>query len=87
MKFPQQPVIEGSNLITVRDEAGNPLNGVDVLVDSVYYTTDKTGTVHVDLGRGNHMIAIQAQGYKKSSSVLNVKGRIYVIEQLIGRPF
>jgi hypothetical protein len=85
--FPQQPVIEGSNLIIVKDEAGNPLRGVDVLVDSVYSKTDSTGTVHVDLRRGNHTVTIQTQGYKKFKSFVNVKGRIYFIEQLIGRPF
>lgn len=87
IEIPQKPIIEGSNAITVKDVADIPLSGVEVFVDTDYYMTDKNGVVHVDLGRGYHTITVQSPGYEKYSSIINVKGRVFIIEQIIGRIF
>ena len=76
--IPQFP-IEGDIEITVKDTEGNPLRAVDVLVDATYYQTDKNGAVHVDLNRGYHRITVRSAGYEKYSSVIRVRGRIYIL--------
>ena len=81
--IPQFP-IEGTIEITVKDTTGNPLRDVDVILDSDNYQTDEKGTVHVDLKRGYHTITIQSAGYEKYSSIINVKGRVYIIPASIG---
>ncbi len=87
VEIPRQPVIEGSTIITIRDEEGNPLRNVDVIVDASYYQTDEKGAVHLDLERDYHKITVQSPGFEKYSSILNVKGRIYIIQQTIGEYF
>jgi hypothetical protein len=84
--IPQFPV-EGIIEITVKDEAGKPLPGVDVLVDATYYQTDENGTVRVNLNRGYYMITIKHPGYEDYSSIIWVKGRIYLIPNEISRIF
>lgn len=84
--IPQFP-IEGSTEITVEDEKGNPIPGVDVLVDSSYHQTNENGVVNVNLMRGTHRISVIRAGYEKYSTVINVKGRIFIIPNEIGRFF
>jgi hypothetical protein len=81
--IPQFP-IEGLTEITVKDEMGNPLPNVDVLVDyTKYYQTDKNGVVHVELNRGYHRITVKNPGYEKFSSLIQVKGRVFIIPNMI----
>lgn len=80
--IPQFP-IEGVIEITVKDAAGNPSKGVDVLVDTTYYQTDINGAVHVDLNRGYHRITVKIAGYEKYSSVIRVRGNIYILPNII----
>jgi hypothetical protein len=87
VEIPQQPIIAGSSIITVKDEEGNPLNDVDVIIDSDYYQTNINGAVSVDLQRGYHTIIIQSPGFEKYSSIINVRGRVFIIEQMIGKFF
>lgn len=87
IEIPQLPIIEGSNAITVKDMAGNPINGAEVFVDTDSYQTDKNGVIHVNLGRGYHKIMVQSPGYEKYSSTINVKGRIFIGQQFINEIF
>jgi len=87
VEIPQQPIIAGSSIITVKDEEGNPLYDVDVIIDSDYYLTNIDGAVRVDLQRGYHTIIIQSPGFEKYSSEINVRGRVFIIEQMIGKFF
>ena len=82
-KFP----IEGPTEIVVKDESGSPFPNVDVLVDATYYQTNENGVVRVDLKRGYHTITINNPGYEKFSSVMNVKGRIFIIPNEISKIF
>ena len=87
IEIPQQPIIEGSNAITVKDMAGNPISGAEVFVDTDSYLTDKNGKVYVNLGRGYHKITVQSPGYEKYSSTINVKGRIFIGQQFFNEVF
>jgi hypothetical protein len=80
--IPQQP-IEGSILITIKDETGKPLGDAEAIIDSKYYYPDKNGEVKIDLKRGIHYIEIQNPGYDTYSTTFRVKGRIYLLEQFI----
>jgi hypothetical protein len=84
IRIPQFP-IEGPIEITIMDEAGNPLQNMDVLVDATYYQTNENGIARVDLKRGYHKVTINIAGYEKYSSLLNVKGRIFIIPNEISK--
>ena len=71
----------------MKDEGGNLLSGVDVLVDTNHYQTDEKGTITVNLVRGYHKIAIQNPGYEKFSESVYVRGKIFLIEQIFGNIF
>jgi hypothetical protein len=78
--MPRQP-IEGQITISMEDTNGNPLKDVYAIIDSKYYQPDARGNVNIDLQRGVHKLEIRCPGYETYSSILNVKGRIYLIEQ------
>lgn len=77
---PRQP-IEGQITISIEDTNGNPLKNAYAIIDSKYYQPDAKGNVNIDLQRGIHKLEIRCPGYETYSSILNVKGRIYLIEQ------
>jgi hypothetical protein len=78
--MPKQP-IEGQTTISIEDKNGNPLTDAYAIIDSKYYQPDEKGTVKIEFRRGIHTLEIQCPGYEKYTSTLNVKGRIYFIEQ------
>jgi hypothetical protein len=77
-------MVEGQNTISIKDIDGTALQDADVIIDTKYYHPDLQGNVKVDLTRGNHTVQIQSPGYEKYSTILVVKGRIYLIEQYFG---
>jgi hypothetical protein len=83
VSIPKQPV-EGQNTISIKDVLGNPLREADVIIDTKYYHPDLQGNVNVYFTRGIHTVRIQSPGYEEYSTILNVKGRIYLIEQYLG---
>lgn len=85
--IPKEPVIEGPNTITVKDDTDYPLVDADVIVDGSYYQTDKDGKVQVIFKRGYHTIIVQNPGYEKYMTAFTVRGRIFLIEQVIGNVF
>ena len=85
--IPQQPIIEGSNEISVRDKEGNPLRNVDVIIDSSYHQTDENGLVRMNILRGYHKITVQSPGYEKYSTEFTVRGRLFIVEQAINSIF
>jgi hypothetical protein len=74
-------LIEGQNTISIKDKNGKPLKNAYVIIDAKYYNPDAKGEVTVDLPRGIHKIEIRQPGYEIYNSILNVRGRIYLIEQ------
>jgi len=82
LTMPKQP-IEGLVKISVKDITGKPLTGADVIIDTKYYHPDKNGDITIDFKRGVYSIKIRAAGFETYSTILNVKGRIYLIEQFL----
>jgi len=80
-------LIEGQITISIGDKDGNPLTDAYAIIDSKYYLTDAKGNINIDLSRGIHMLEIRCPGYEIYSSILNVKGRIYLTEQFFRNPF
>lgn len=78
--IPRQP-IAGGITISLEDKNGKPLTDAYAIIDSKYYQPDEKGDVNVDLQRGIHSLEIQCPGYEVYTSTLNVKGRIYLLEQ------
>jgi len=74
-------LIEGQTIISIEDKNGNPLTDAYAIIDSKYYRPDGKGIVNIEFRRGIHSLEIQCPGYEKYTSTLNVKGRIYFIEQ------
>lgn len=75
------PLVEGNIIFSVKDTNGKPLENTDITIDSTYHYADKEGKVAVDLKRGLHTIKIQSPGYETYSSIVKVRGKIYLIEQ------
>jgi uncharacterized membrane protein len=82
-----QPLIEGQNTISLTDKNGEPLKSAYVIIDSKYYRPDGMGNVNIDLQRGIHTIEILQPGYDRYSSIVKVRGRIYLIEKFFGKAF
>lgn len=80
--IPEIPV-EGLTEITVKDETGNPLPDVDVMVDTTYYKTDKNGVLGITLNRGYHRVMVKGAGYHPFTSVFRVRGKVYIIPNII----
>ena len=78
--LPQQP-IEGLVKISIKDITGKPLTKADAIIDTKYYQPDKNGDITIDFKRGIHSVQIENPGYETYRSTLNVKGRIFIIEQ------
>jgi hypothetical protein len=78
--LPRQP-IEGLVKISIKDITGKPLTGAEVIIDTKYYQPDKNGDITIDFKRGIHTVQIENSGYETYRSTLNVKGRIFIIEQ------
>jgi hypothetical protein len=83
--LPQQP-IEGGITITLEDKNGIPLTEAKAIIDSKYYHPDEKGNVNVGFARGNHTLEVWCPGYEVYTSTLNVKGRIYFLEQFFRNP-
>jgi hypothetical protein len=79
--LPRLP-IEGEVTITIADEAGNPLSGAEAIIDTKYYLADRNGEITLDLKRGLHTIQIQMPGYESYNSILDVKGRVYLLQSV-----
>jgi hypothetical protein len=78
--MPRQP-IEGLMTISIDDKTGSPLKDANVIIDSKYYQPNEKGNIDVDLRRGVHTLEILCPGYETYTQTLNVKGRIYLIQQ------
>jgi hypothetical protein len=78
--IPRQPV-EGLITISMEDTGGNALKNAYAIIDSKYYQPDAKGNIEIDLQRGIHKLEIRCPGYEIYSTILNVKGRIYLIDR------
>jgi hypothetical protein len=83
VSLPHKPV-EGKISFSIKDTKGKVLQNAEIIIDSKYYQPDAKGNVNVDLKRGVHKVQIQSPGYEPFISTFNVKGRIYLIQQLFG---
>jgi hypothetical protein len=81
--LPGQP-IEGSLILSVKDKDGVPIPNADVNIDIKHYTADKNGEVEVTLTRGTHEVTIQSPGYNSIKKVITVRGRIYLMRNILG---
>jgi hypothetical protein len=79
----RQP-IEGPISFSVKDKNGESIDNVDVNIDMKHYTADKNGVIQISLTRGFHTMTIQSPGYNTISEVIDVKGRIYLIKNILG---
>ncbi len=80
-------LIEGQITISIGDKDGNPLTDAYAIIDSKYYLTDAKGNVNIDLRGVSTCWRSGARDMKSIVQILNVKGRIYLIEQFFRNPF
>jgi hypothetical protein len=80
-----QRLVEGVITISLKDTNGNPLPNADIIIDSKYYSPDAKGNINIKLMRGVHNVQILSPGFEPYDTILNVKGRIYMIEQFLKR--
>ena len=67
---------EGPIKISVMDAEDNPIKDAEVIFDTNFYRTDKSGTVTLNAHRGMYTIIIQSPGYEKYTQLIEVKGRL-----------
>ncbi len=70
-------VYEGSSVIRVRDDQGNPVAGADVYVDARWLQSDNKGDVELIIRRGMHRIRVEKPGFVSKDYEIEVGGRLY----------
>jgi hypothetical protein len=74
---------EGINTISVGDENGKPMQGVQVWINKDSYKTDNEGKVKAYLMRGIYRLRVERSGYTTIEFDYHVKGRIYTLKDLL----